>query len=293
MLDSIPLISVVIPTHDRLIFLKRAIASVEQQSWRRIELVVVDDASADGTQAYLRSAQPRTFSFKYVVNEKSVGGAKSRNIGIAHSTGEYIAFLDDDDIWSINKILKQYELFISTKNCTAVSCSYLYFSSFGPTKQYDAFVPKGLQQLLCYNQMGGTSLLFTSRAALDRVGFFDETLQSSQDWDLWIRLFQTGVLKTVNEPLANYESHQGKRISTNMRSVYEGRKALYFKYKSQMTKTTRKINIAAILFARMHKELHSNYYIFKRTLFLIRLLGARAGAKYLLWSMIILTKKQK
>lgn len=293
MLSNQPLISVIIPTHNRLSFLKRAIASVEEQTWAEIELIVVDDASNDDTAKYLRTLQPAVKKFHFCINEKSVGGAGARNIGIKESTGKFVAFLDDDDVWYKDKISRQFALFTQTPGCVAISCSYVHFSSFGHKKQINISLPNNLQDLLCYNTLGGTSLLFTSKSMLDQLGGFDELLRSSQDWDLWIRLYQTGKIVAINEPLARYESHIGFRISTNMLSVYNGRRALYHKYKSLMTEHTRKINIAAILFARIHKEASTNVYLLKRTLFLFRLGGCKIGLKYFFWTCIIIGKKKR
>ncbi|WP_288911006.1 glycosyltransferase family 2 protein, partial [uncultured Thomasclavelia sp.] len=88
------LVSAIITTHNRLELLKRAIQSVYNQTYSNIELIVVDDASDDGTKEW---AEQQSFKFIYIPKEKSKGGNYARNLGIKSSHGKYVAFLDDDD----------------------------------------------------------------------------------------------------------------------------------------------------------------------------------------------------
>src|SRR6056297_3803158 len=98
-------VSIIIPTYNRKKLLKNAIQSVLKQTYKNLEIVIVDDGSSDGTQNLIDNINNN--KIKYIRNEKSVGGSQARNIGINNSTGKYITFLDDDDEYLPEKIEKQ------------------------------------------------------------------------------------------------------------------------------------------------------------------------------------------
>ena len=114
-----PLVSAVITTHNRKDLLKRAIDSVFTQTYQPIELIVVDDASDDGTRDEFGANAK--FQYIYVPQRESKGGNYARNLGIKASKGKYCAFLDDDDYWLPTKIEKQVQL-IEQRNCDLVYC---------------------------------------------------------------------------------------------------------------------------------------------------------------------------
>lgn len=97
-----PLVSVIIPTYNRANLVGRAIESVIQQSYAHLEIIVVDDASSDNTKEVIDAIGDRRL--RYIRHQTNLGGAVSRNTGIDAATGEYIAFLDSDDIWLSQKI---------------------------------------------------------------------------------------------------------------------------------------------------------------------------------------------
>lgn len=90
------LVSAIITTHNRLSLLKRAVESALSQTYKNIEVIVVDDASTDGTPEYCNELPLR---YIYIPKEESRGGNHARNLGILAAKGEYVAFLDDDDYW--------------------------------------------------------------------------------------------------------------------------------------------------------------------------------------------------
>src|SRR5207237_7043535 len=103
--EAMPKVSVIIPTHNRSGFLRLAVLSVLKQTFPDFELVIVDDASGDDTPAVVkRFEDPR---IRYIRHERNLRIAAARNTGISNSTGEYVAFLDDDDEWLPSKLQKQ------------------------------------------------------------------------------------------------------------------------------------------------------------------------------------------
>ena len=128
---NMPKISVVIPTHNRASFLKKAIESVLRQSYTNLEVIIVDDNSTDNTKEVVNSYKDKRI--KYIVHDKNKGGAVARNTGIIASTGDIVAFLDDDDEWLPEKIKKQMELFESKPFVDLIYTAFYLIDSITPS----------------------------------------------------------------------------------------------------------------------------------------------------------------
>src|SRR5665213_1350208 len=149
-----PLVSVIVPTRDRVQILRAAVASVLRQSATNFELIVVDDASTDGTSSYLAELATMDKRVRVVRNAAPKGGAGARNEGISHARGEWIAFLDDDDEWLPNKIRRQLETLAANVAAVACSCSYVRRFSSGRSKVVAVPTKVTLQQMLVENLLG-------------------------------------------------------------------------------------------------------------------------------------------
>jgi glycosyltransferase involved in cell wall biosynthesis len=239
-----PLVSVVIPTRDRLEFLRRAVASVLAQSEQNLELIVVDDASSDETPAYLTELTSGDSRVRMVRNAQAKGGAGARNEGMRHSHGEWVAFLDDDDEWMPTKLEKQ--LRALSGNAAAVACSCSYTMHLRSVWAKAVFVPSDvtLQQLLAGNTLGGASMCICLRRVLEEIGGFDAKLKSAQDLDLWVRLRERGEILSCDEALVLLRVHTGPRISSNMHSQYQGARRFYFKHRGLMNRSLRRDRLA-------------------------------------------------
>lgn len=99
-----PLVTVYIPTYNRVELLKRAVQSVRNQTYTNLEIIIVDDCSTDGTQEYLKQVSQEDNRIRYFLKEKNSGACVSRNIAIDNATGEYITGLDDDDFFLESRI---------------------------------------------------------------------------------------------------------------------------------------------------------------------------------------------
>lgn len=207
-MDIGPLVSAIIPTHNRARMLARAVRSVLRQTYPRIEIIVVDDASRDDTKEVLESfADPR---IRYVRHETNKGGAAARNTGIRAAQGEYIAFLDDDDEWMPEKTEEQLKVL---RHYAAVTCPYSHprdLARFGAKKTIDF---DDLRQGAA--SFGGTPVLM-ARTDLLKQTMFDESLPRFQDWDLFIRLAQRCELGYLNRSLLISASDDHARITNNM-----------------------------------------------------------------------------
>lgn len=244
------LVSVVIPTRNRCARLVRAIESVTSQTWRNIEIIVVDDASTDDTPAYLARLAASDGRVKAIRNEQALGGGGARNRGVEVASGAYIAFLDDDDIWLPEKLEIQLSLLRENDRASAASCGFVAeFPIFGKRTVY-VQPPSDIQQLLRSNHLGGASMCLTTKAVLEAIGGFDPALRSGQDWDLWIKLYDQGEIVVSDRALVRYLPHNDIRITSNPKSAYTGRRKIFFRYRGRMNERTRRFLFCELLYCR-------------------------------------------
>ncbi len=200
------LVTAIITTHNRLNLLKRAIDSVYAQTYPNIELIVIDDASTDGTPDYCKQLP---LQYIYIPKEESKGGNYARNQGIRAAKGEYVAFLDDDDYWLPEKIKKQVAL-IESKDCELVHCGRKLEIVKGDKVTYRDLLPNPLhygdmhRKILLTICTTTTTNILAKRKALFEVGLFDEKLRFWQEYELTIRLAQRKPFYFVNEVLSVY-----------------------------------------------------------------------------------------
>ncbi len=183
-----PLISVIIPAYNAEKTIRETIESVLNQTFQDFEIIVINDGSQDATLEIISSIKdPRLKVFSYP-NAKQ---AASRNKGFAHSIGEFIAFLDADDLWTANKLEAQLKalqdnpqaaVVYSWSHCIDESGQFLREASHSTTNG-DVYA----KLLLCDFLDNGSNPLIR-RQALIEVGGFDESLPPAEDWDMWLRL---------------------------------------------------------------------------------------------------------
>jgi len=226
-----PQVSVIIPTRNRAGFLAGALKSVLGQSFRDLEIVVVDDCGDDDSRAVVeRFTHP---AIRYLRHDRRRGGAAARNTGIAHSIGEYVAFLDDDDEWYPEKLARQMDVMLSSAFEVGGVYTGYYIVDRGDGRVRGQIVPRERgdlnEALLAGNCIGGTSAMLLRRACFDKIGLFDERLPSFQDHDLWLRIARKFQFGYVREPLFKYFVH-GDKIWTNSEALTEGLELMLRKY---------------------------------------------------------------
>lgn len=231
--EELPLVSVVITTHNRKKRLLRAIESVLAQTYPNIELIVVDDASDDGTEE--QCASSRDFRYVRIHPDESNGACRARNKGLECAQGDLIAFLDDDDEWLPRKIERQVSLM--SEGVSIVSSQWESEKRDGEWVRHLASdMDWELPYLLMRCWGGATSVPLLRTAAVKSVGGFDESVVKGQDHDLWIRLVAAGYReRTVREPLILYYKSQD--------SVYRGIDRL-------LSCTERKLEVYGHLYAK-------------------------------------------
>jgi glycosyltransferase involved in cell wall biosynthesis len=218
--DMRPLVSVIIPTHNRARLLTEALDSVYAQEGQRdlfdLEVVVVDDASTDDTPAIVARYPARYI--RHPVN-RGTGGV-NRNTGIEASRGEYVAFLDDDDIWLPHKLRIQVPLLQSNPAAGLAFSSFIAVLDNKDTDLWSQDAPSGyvFEKLLAHNFIGCLTVV-VRRTALSKTGYFAEDVPGIEDYDLWLRLAYHFPFIFVPTALAVYRfSNQGQL----MRAVANG-----------------------------------------------------------------------
>ncbi len=179
------MISVVIPTYNRAQFVKEAIASVLEQTYKDFELIVVDDGSTDETPQVLAAYGDKL----KVLRQENKGVSAARNAGISAAQGEWIAFLDSDDLWKKQKLEKQVEWLQAHPQVRICHTDEIWIRRgvrVNPMKKHAK--PNGwiFEQCLPLCVVSPSSVLI-HRSLFEKHGVFDESLPACEDYDLWLR----------------------------------------------------------------------------------------------------------
>jgi glycosyltransferase involved in cell wall biosynthesis len=277
-------LSVIIPTHNRANLLKKAIESVRAQTFQEMEIIIINDASTDETEQLLHDLIKIDARIKVISNPTSLGGSKSRNKGIFASQGEWIAFLDDDDIWLPEKIEQQLKALHSNPRAVAASCAFIANYPFNIKKHITTPSNISVDNLLISNSLGGASVCICSAALVKQIDGFDGHLKSAQDWDLWLRLRLMGEIISVNKALVQYQVHFNYRISNDMRAKYLGSRRFYLKYKHLMKNHVKQRNLCFIFYIKSRQKHRSFQSRMKNLLSSVMRSPMRIGFSYFLSS---------
>jgi glycosyltransferase involved in cell wall biosynthesis len=217
-----PRVSVIIPTHRRPVLLAAAIQSVLAQTYQDFDIVVVDDASGDNTERVVRSfPDPRILYIAHQANWR-VGAA--RNTGVLNSSGELVAFLDDDDEWLPDKLERQVALLDSCARVTGVVYTGFQKIDRSNGRLLSMVTPSKRGHILHElrrNCVGTASTVLLRRICFDEVGLFDETIDFGEEYDMWIRVAHSFDFAYIAEPLVRYSVHT-TRLSTNSGVMIRG-----------------------------------------------------------------------
>lgn len=239
-MDSI-LVSAIITTHNRSELLERAICSVQNQIYKDIELIVIDDAS-DTWHKKKNEVLAKNTIYHYISKEESKGGNYARNVGINISKGLLIAFLDDDDAWDPTKIEKQVAMYKSS-HFDVIGCGRnRIFVKNGTTIYSLRDIPKGergkdFSETIFMGPPFVTSELLITRDALINAGKFDETLKAWQEYDLLIRLSDKHIFGCVEEALVDYYVYLSStnRLSNKLDIYIESASIVENKYEERIS----------------------------------------------------------
>jgi glycosyltransferase involved in cell wall biosynthesis len=214
-------VSCLIPVYNGAAYVRQAIDSVLAQRDADVEVIVIDDESTDETPAILREYGGRIRTFR----QKNVGHVAARNNGARIASGEWLAFLDADDVWLPEKLAKQLAaaddsvgmVYTDRENFGDIARVATVASASGPLHEGDLFEP------LLFGNFVTVSSAMMRREWFDRLGGFDGELLVCEDWDMWLRFAAAGGMAAVcREPLTRYRWHPGA-MSNNQVRMCEGR----------------------------------------------------------------------
>jgi glycosyltransferase involved in cell wall biosynthesis len=221
-----PLISVIIPAYNAASFIEETLRSVQAQTYGNLEILVVDDGSSDETWKIIElfsKKDPRIVPIKHEVN---AGLAATRNTALKQAQGELIAFLDADDVWLPEKTSRQADLFRLQPHVNLTFTNYyLWDGTKDVGLRYNKpkdFSTDNLHVKIIYACPFAPSSVMVRHDFLRRVGGFDPSFPGVEDWDLWLRMADTGMeSKCVREPMFRYRLHPGN-MSKNTIKMSEG-----------------------------------------------------------------------
>jgi glycosyltransferase involved in cell wall biosynthesis len=202
------MVSVIIPAFNAASFIRNAIDSAMAQSWPSMEIIVVNDGSNDDTPDILDSYKHEI----RIINKSNGGLSSARNRGIQESTGEFVAFLDADDLWLPEKISRQVEALMNKPVIGFCSTQAVLMTPDGEhTGIWDCPGVDGsiLKTLFLRNSAipGSGSGVMVRRHLFEKAGTFDESLRSLEDIDMWIRLAAITNYVCIDEPLTIIVKH--------------------------------------------------------------------------------------
>jgi len=212
-------ISVVIPAYNAELTIYETICSVQQQTLKDLEIIVINDGSTDGTLTVLNQIQePRLKIFTY----ENGGLPIARNRGISQASGDFIAFLDADDLWTPDKLELQMKSLADHPEA-AVAYSWTVFmdeqgQSFHQGQRFSYFEGNVLKNLLAWNFIESGSNPLIRREAIETVGEFDPSQPPAADWDYWLRLAIKYPFVLVRKPQIFYRQ-SGTQMSSKVEAM--------------------------------------------------------------------------
>lgn len=224
-MNHAPLISFVIPCFNDAVYIEQSINSALNQTYKNIEIIVVDDGSNAETKEILKSIEPKLTK---LITQENKGQSSARNVGINVAKGKYIVTLDSDDFFEPTFCEKALVVFKENTNAEIVTCNaYLLYKD----KEREIFNPKGgtILDFLLSNSALGTSMF--KRDSWNKVKGYDDSMKSGfEDWEFFIRLLQYGgECKVIKEELYNYRKKENSTTKRANKVKYDLLRYIYKK----------------------------------------------------------------
>ena len=203
-----PKVSVIIPAYNSMTYLPETLQSLLDQTYSDFEALVINDGSTDHTEEWVsQQTDPRI----KLISQVNKGLSGARNTGIAAATGEYLAFLDADDLWHPTKLEKQVECLDNNPDAGLVYTWVALINEHGvPTGRLFKNSQEGnvWEHLILQNIVESGSVAMVRRQCFETCGVFDINLRSFvEDWDMWLRIALHYPFKAISEPLVYYRQH--------------------------------------------------------------------------------------
>jgi len=218
-----PVVSAIITTFNRANYLETAICSVLKQDFNDFELIILDNSSTDNTESIIAGfVDPRIRTIKH----PHLTISQTRNLGVKEAKGNFIAFLDDDDEWLPNKLSSELSLFEKmTEDVALVYGGFVRIDTEG--KQFYTHTPilqgKVLKELLSLKDdfTGSASNPMIRKSAIVALGGFDESVNTGEDWEFYLRLAEYYQIRFVPEEVVAIRHHFGVRLGDRLRDYID------------------------------------------------------------------------
>lgn len=225
-----PLVSIIVPAYNAKKFVEETIQSALDQTYKNIEVIVADDGSTDGTGEIVKGLIAKDTRVKYVY-QKNAGQSAARNAGIAAAKGEYVAFLDADDLFMPEKISRQVASLEANPEYGVSYCKIYHFFDDKPDEKYWFEVPHPsgeiFPNLLRANFINPLSVVL-KKSLLDKWGAFEPTFRRVDEQYLWLKLSYRGAkFLYLDEPSALYRVH--RKSLSNDPEYFEETEAQFLK----------------------------------------------------------------
>ncbi len=239
------LVSVIIPTYNRSNLIRETIATVLNQTYQNFELLLIDDGSHDNTKDIIQSFKDKRI--KYFFQAHTGLPASGRNTGLKRVQGDFIAFLDSDDLWFPRKLEIQVKLLNKMPNILLIATNGFFF----PKKPHKKVLELKKNTLLSFRQLLENNIIINSsvlmkKAVFSKIGLLDESqnLKYGEDYDYWLRLlkFKDNSILIIKNILVKYRDTTNKMIN-----LYKNPNFFIKKYR-----------ILSHIFEK-HKDLEKNY----------------------------------
>jgi len=216
---AMPSISVIIPTYNREQYLPRAIDSVLSQTYTGLELIIVDDASTDGTEELVKSYNDQRV--KYIKLNKNSGVSTARNTGIKKALYDWVAFLDSDDEWFPHKLKTQINFLKNNKNIKLIHSNEIWHKDDSVVKQlkkHQKFGGHIFDKCLPLCSISPSTVLI-HKDIFNGVGLFNEDFVVCEDYDLWLRITYKHDVGLIKEPLINKYGGHSDQLSYQLKAM--------------------------------------------------------------------------
>ncbi len=246
--DALPMISVVIPCYNAERWISATLRSVLAQNWPKLDIIVVDDGSSDRSAEIVRTQFPDV----RLLEQTNSGVAAARNLGIAHAKGDWIAFVDADDIWLPEKLHAQWQALEHHPETRMAYTAWHVWPCSNPEPESSllADLDKRSNDIRHWDGPSGwiypdlledccvwTSTVLIQRSLFEEIGVFDEKLRIGEDYDLWLRASQVTPIIRIPKPMALYRMHPDsitkKAPDTNYQALIIIRAINRWGYRSQ------------------------------------------------------------
>ena len=214
------LVSVIMPVYNSEIYLPEAIDSVLRQTHENLELILIDDGSEDSSGELIKKYSDNRIRYFHQENQ---GQSVARNLGIKESKGKFIAFLDSDDVWNPNKLVKQLSILVNS----GAGLVYSKYKYIGEDLGLKAKVQPQFHRGDVWSRLVTLNFLCCSSVVINKQCFSSEELffkedRLCEDWDLWLRLSENCQVEYIDEDLVSYRIHT-MGSSQNIDRMYKGR----------------------------------------------------------------------